>query len=390
MRDELNLSVSAPSGSSLTDLHNPGAPRASVEGEAGTLDPNPAAPAPEHNPTSTQPSQDDPSSPVEDNPTSTQPSQDEPSSPVENNPTSTQPLQDVPSSTSEDDLQPRVTGEEQSAESNPSPTVGDGSNPPEPIIPENDLNQSGDSPPTSTSSIAAENTASSAPQDQPNVQPPPSVTPGVRPVSFQRPLTTISETPESGDLDGGQAETDTSNGGEAQSQEEDEANKSKRISGQGMPRRPKTPKARKHHQLRAVSTPQVNKTMIASNLTFNNESIGDLSSITVLSPPSSIASREQSREPDADSSSFRFNARSKDAFDAMVGTNSRQARSSGGKTTTPVEQPTTPAAQKRTSGRQKRTPDGQATVPDRQTDGATNGKNKSKAGRSTIDRYKKP
>ena len=228
MRDELNLSVSAPSGSSLTDLHNPGAPRASVEGEAdranpapGTLDPNPAAPAPEHNPTSTQPSQDDPSSPVEDNPIPTQSLQDVPSSPVEDNPIPTQPLQDVPSSTSEDDLQPRVTGEEQSAESNPSPTVGDGSNPPEPIIPENDLNQSGDSPPTSTSSIAAENTASSALQDQPNVQPPPSVTPGVRPVSFQRPLTTISETPESGDLDGGQAETDTSNGGEAQSQGSD-------------------------------------------------------------------------------------------------------------------------------------------------------------------------
>lgn len=38
---------------------------------------------------------------------------------------------------------------------------------------------------------------------------------------------------------------------------ETELNKSKRISGQGMPRQFKTPKTRRFHQLRAVSTPQV-------------------------------------------------------------------------------------------------------------------------------------
>ena len=38
----------------------------------------------------------------------------------------------------------------------------------------------------------------------------------------------------------------------------DDLNKSKRISGQGMPRNFRTPKTRRLNQLRAISTPQVN------------------------------------------------------------------------------------------------------------------------------------
>jgi len=108
---------------------------------------------------------------------------------------------------------------------------------------------------------------------------------------------------------------------------EAEVNKSKRISGKGMPRQVKTPKTREFHNRRAVSTPQVNKTMIAGNLTFQNETM-DISSITVLSPASSIGASRDTDTPQ-DTSSFRFNHRSKDAFDVMVdGGNKENRRSS--------------------------------------------------------------
>merc|ERR1711936_1089445 len=67
----------------------------------------------------------------------------------------------------------------------------------------------------------------------------------------------------------------------------DELDKSKRVSGQGMPR-PMTPKSKKFHNIRAISTPQVNKTVMGDNVTFMSESAMDLSAITVLSPPSTL------------------------------------------------------------------------------------------------------
>ena len=42
----------------------------------------------------------------------------------------------------------------------------------------------------------------------------------------------------------------------------DDLNKSKRISGQGMPRNFRTPKTRRLNQLRAISTPQVNLILV--------------------------------------------------------------------------------------------------------------------------------
>jgi len=106
----------------------------------------------------------------------------------------------------------------------------------------------------------------------------------------------------------------TSSEFEGSADSESELNKSKRISGQGMPRAVKTPISRKLHQLRAVSTPQVNKTIVSQNLTFTNETL-ELSSITVLSPQSTLSNNGSEA---ADTSSFRFNLRTKDRFDAIA------------------------------------------------------------------------
>ena len=103
--------------------------------------------------------------------------------------------------------------------------------------------------------------------------------------------------------------------------ENDELDKSKRVSGQGMPR-PKSPKARKFLGLRAISTPQASKTILGDNVTFQqDESSMDLSSITVLSPQSSITSVSQARprnKDDTDAVSFRFKRGGKDLFDDLV------------------------------------------------------------------------
>ena len=67
--------------------------------------------------------------------------------------------------------------------------------------------------------------------------------------------------------------------------------KSKRVSGQGMERQKhiKTPRSRRVHNVRAISTPQVNKTVMGDNVTFLGESALNLSAITVLSPPSVVS-----------------------------------------------------------------------------------------------------
>ena len=99
--------------------------------------------------------------------------------------------------------------------------------------------------------------------------------------------------------------------------------KSKRVSGQGMPR-PKTPKSKRFHNIRAISTPQASKTVLGDNVTFRqDESSLDLSAITVLSPQSSIAdpdSRRQSsaKQDDTDAVSFRFKRGGKNLFDNLV------------------------------------------------------------------------
>ena len=93
----------------------------------------------------------------------------------------------------------------------------------------------------------------------------------------------------------------------------DDLDKSKRVSGQGMPR-PKTPKSKKYHNIRAISTPQVNKTVMGDNVTFMSESVMELSAITVLSPPSTINDPDSRRQTgtgvrnkdDTDAVSFRF------------------------------------------------------------------------------------
>merc|ERR1719204_3007605 len=115
-------------------------------------------------------------------------------------------------------------------------------------------------------------------------------------------------------------------------EEEEGLNKSKRVSGQGVERqkenRTPPPKTNKFHNIRAVSTPQANKTMMASNVTLAiNESL-ELSRITVLSPPSIVdgevskrTSRSggaQSKKDDTDAVSFRFRRGSKDMFEELV------------------------------------------------------------------------
>jgi len=72
--------------------------------------------------------------------------------------------------------------------------------------------------------------------------------------------------------------------------------KSKRVSGQGMPR-PKTPprNKKKLYNARAISTPQVNKTVLGENVTFLGESVMELSAITVLSPASTVSDPDSRR-----------------------------------------------------------------------------------------------
>jgi len=106
----------------------------------------------------------------------------------------------------------------------------------------------------------------------------------------------------------------------------DDLDKSKRVSGQGMPR-PRTPeRKKKFHNIRAISTPQVNKTVMGDNVTFMSESVMDLSAITVLSPPSTINDPDSRRQTgtgarnkdDTDAVSFRFKKGGKDLFDNLV------------------------------------------------------------------------
>merc|ERR1740129_1214236 len=106
----------------------------------------------------------------------------------------------------------------------------------------------------------------------------------------------------------------------------DDLDKSKRVSGQGMPR-PRTPeRKKKFHNIRAISTPQVNKTVMGDNVTFMSESVMDLSAITVLSPPSPINDPDSRRQTgtgarnkdDTDAVSFRFKKGGKDLFDNLV------------------------------------------------------------------------
>ena len=116
---------------------------------------------------------------------------------------------------------------------------------------------------------------------------------------------------------------------------DDDHDKRRRASGQGTAK-PKTPppKTKKFHNLRAISTPQVNKTVLGENVTFLGESIMNMSAITVLSPPSSIndpdsrrsSSQVQTRnKDDTDAVSFRFKKGSKDLFDKLVENNEAAA-----------------------------------------------------------------
>eukprot|EP00092_Neocalanus_flemingeri_P019653 GFUD01021285.1.p1 GENE.GFUD01021285.1~~GFUD01021285.1.p1 ORF type:complete len:1759 (-),score=675.16 GFUD01021285.1:47-5323(-) len=104
-------------------------------------------------------------------------------------------------------------------------------------------------------------------------------------------------------------------------------NKSKRISGQGMERQKqhKTPRSKRTHNVRAISTPQVNKTVLGDNVTFLGESVLDLSCITVLSPPSALNDPDSRRgststknKDDTDAVSFRFRKGGKDLFEELV------------------------------------------------------------------------
>jgi len=103
--------------------------------------------------------------------------------------------------------------------------------------------------------------------------------------------------------------------------------KSKRVSGQGMERQKqiKTPRSRRVHNVRAISTPQVNKTVLGDNVTFLGESGLDLSAITVLSPPSVVSDPDSRRgstsarnKDDTDAVSFRFRKGGKDMFEELV------------------------------------------------------------------------
>jgi TolA-binding protein len=121
-----------------------------------------------------------------------------------------------------------------------------------------------------------------------------------------------------------------------------EGDKSKRVSGKGMARYqpPKTPSTRITHNRRAISTPQVNKTVLAGNVTFMGESVLDLSSITVLSPPSSVAdpdsrrgsSKSEIQKDDSTASSavaFKFRKSGKDMFDEIIGAKGSDAQKEG-------------------------------------------------------------
>lgn len=126
-------------------------------------------------------------------------------------------------------------------------------------------------------------------------------------------------------------ENDLSEENEAENEDHD---KSKRVSGQGMPR-PKTPRAKRIHNVRAISTPQASKTVLGDNVTFRqDESSLDLSAITVLSPQSSVnvpVSRrvsEAGNEDDTDAVHFRFNKNGRDMFDKLVESDS-EATASG-------------------------------------------------------------
>jgi hypothetical protein len=79
------------------------------------------------------------------------------------------------------------------------------------------------------------------------------------------------------------------------------------------------------HRLFAISTPQVNKTVLGDNVTFLGESVLDLSCITVLSPPSTLNDPDSRRgstsarnKDDTDAVSFRFRKGGKDMFEELV------------------------------------------------------------------------
>merc|ERR1712098_596839 len=117
---------------------------------------------------------------------------------------------------------------------------------------------------------------------------------------------------------------------------ESENDKSKRVSGQGMPR-PKTPprNKKKLYNARAISTPQVNKTVLGENVTFLGESVMELSAITVLSPASTVSDPDSRRgsqsraRDDTDAVSFRFKKGGRDLFDKLVDAEDNAQTSSG-------------------------------------------------------------
>ena len=109
---------------------------------------------------------------------------------------------------------------------------------------------------------------------------------------------------------------------------DEEAAADKRVSGQGMERQKenRTPRSRKFHNVRAISTPAHNKTVLAGNVTFMSEAALELSCITVLSPPSAVgvevtkrpAAAAADRTDRTDAVSFRFRRGSKDMFEELV------------------------------------------------------------------------
>jgi len=148
--------------------------------------------------------------------------------------------------------------------------------------------------------------------------------------------------------------------------EEEGMNKSKRVSGQGMERQkenrtPRT-KTKRFHNIRAVSTPQANKTVLASNVTLAiNESL-ELSSITVLSPPSTVAgevmkrpsrSSVGSKKDDTDAVSFRFRRGSKDMFEELVDDNKEALKDRKRKTLGEDEEGSGKSSRTRSSGSSK-------------------------------------
>ena len=120
----------------------------------------------------------------------------------------------------------------------------------------------------------------------------------------------------------------------------DELDKSKMVSGQGMPRPRTPPRNKRQHNLRAISTPEGNKTVLGDNVTFMamGDSIMDVSAITVLSPQS-FASDADSRpsqrtragaQDDTDAMSFRFKkGGQRDPFDNLVSTDTGAAAAAG-------------------------------------------------------------